>query len=70
MLARSRTLSDVVTEGQSLYRLAWITAKRLELIDRTVDFDAYADTYALEVDQQETAMEDPDPTRPAAPPGG
>ena len=53
-----------------LYRLAWITAKRLELIGRTVDFDTYADTHTLQVDREETVMEDPDPTRPAAPPGG
>jgi hypothetical protein len=51
-----------------LYRLAWITAKRLELIDKSTAFDAYANGYTIEIDMEEAEVADP--TQQAASPDG
>lgn len=44
-LARSRTLSDVVTEGQSLYRLAWISHAQHRYDETLVLLDAATACY-------------------------
>ena len=53
-----------------LYKLAWVAARRLGLIDKAVKFDDYVAAYTVSVDTEESRTGEPDPTSPAASPGG
>ena len=62
------TFADGRPRMVDLYKLAWITARRLELIDRKLALDDYAHQYRLEVDSDEAT--EADPTRAAQSPTG